>query len=60
MWLTGNYGVIYNSTNDGLNWILNYNLFNSTMFKSVWAVDVNNVWISGNNGKILKLKTATK
>lgn len=55
MWLAGENGSICNSTNDGLSWTLNYNLFYSTWFKSVCAVNENKVWIVG-EGKLLRLK----
>lgn len=56
MWMVGDYGGIFNSTDGGLSWGMNYNLLRSTMFKSVCAVDDSTVWISGYPGKLLKLK----
>ena len=56
MWLVGKHGVIFSSTNDGLNWTLNYNLMNTIAFQSVCAVNANTAWIAGYGGKLLKLK----
>jgi photosystem II stability/assembly factor-like uncharacterized protein len=45
---------IYKTTNAGQNWTGQNSLFTSMRFMSIWIVDPNNVYMSGNYGRIVK------
>jgi photosystem II stability/assembly factor-like uncharacterized protein len=56
LWLSGEYGNIRESSDDGMTWQINYNLFNSTTLHSVYALSETKVWIVGQTGTLLRLK----
>lgn len=53
IWIAGNSGTYYYSSNDGVNWI-NQTLAGGEDLKSVSFADQNTGWIAGENGTILK------
>ncbi len=60
LWLSGDYGNIRESTDDGMNWQINYNLFNTVMLYSVFAQSETRAWIAGQSGTLLRLKEQHK
>ncbi|NOS84683.1 MAG: T9SS type A sorting domain-containing protein [Ignavibacteria bacterium] len=57
-WAIGRLGVMYYTTNEGLNWI-SYNSNVSTDLLSIYFVSPNLGWVVGKNGKILKNSTGS-
>ena len=45
---------IYKTTNAGLNWTAQNSGFTSMRFMSIWIVDLNTIYMSGNSGRIVK------